>query len=657
MRCWGHPWQLAALVVALASQWTGCASRLTPAPLQDASDSAIDTVAVDPMLEREFDGALRAARWRLLRALDESAAERHDDAREELDQAFHTLATVDDSPVLDGALGDRDAQAEVDAMATAVERAYMGVLPHVEHLSPDSPLSMLLAELAEEQIEELPEDAVPLVRIHQMAPLCDIPVDANARVAASIHFFQTRGRETWEVWHRRSGRYRDLIVPILRSKGLPEDLFYLAMIESGFNTRAYSRAHAVGLWQFIRTTGRLEGLAIDSWVDERRDPVKSTHAAANHLLSLYQDFGDWRLAAAAYNSGRGRVRRAIAKAGNDDFWQLELPSETRNYVPLLMAAAIIAKDPPRFGFEAPAVEAPLSWEQVRLTELIDLKTAARLLETTMERLRSLNPELRKPLTPYRPHGGYQLNVPVGSGAGFLAAYNRLPKSEKRGVYEYTVQRGDNLWSIARAFRVSQSLLADANSLRDASFIRPGQTLYIPVAGGTIAPAGNGAHTVRDGESLWTIARRYKATVPDLRRWNGLSSDVIRPGQKLKVGSPVLTTRQRVPLGTDTSGRPVHTVRQGDNLWSIARLHEIAVRDLKQWNGLRDDLIRPGQRLFVGDAPAPGDGSYTVVGGDTLYSIARRFGVDAAEIARRNNMSLSSTLLTGMELRIPSPAQN
>jgi membrane-bound lytic murein transglycosylase D len=638
-------------------QWGACSAFWAGRPSAPLGvNTVVDSLTVDPILMLEFDGALRAARWRWLRALDESAAGRYEGAREELDQAYYTLAAVDDNPYLEGALG-RDPQAEVDAVAQAVERAYLAVLPHIESLSPDSPLSLLLTELGDEALEELPVDAVSLVRIHQLAPRCDIPIDANARVASSIHFFQTRGRQTWEAWHRRSGRYRDLIVPILRQSGLPEDLFYLSMIESGFNPRAYSRAHAAGLWQFVRSTGRLEGLRIDNWVDERRDPVKSTRAAVRHLSGLYREFGDWRLATAAYNSGRGRVRRAIEKAGTDDFWRLDLPRETRNYVPLLMAAAVIAKDPERFGFETLTLDDPITWDQVKLTELIDLKTAARLLGMEgVGYLRVLNPELRKLFTPHRPKEGYLFNVPAGQGTSFLTAFERMPKSERSGIYEYRVSRGDNLWTIARAFGVSTGDLSGANGLANASLIRPGQVIVIPISGGRVAPPGSGTHTVRRGESLWTISRRYHVPLRDLRGWNGLTGDTIRPGQKLKVGTQVLTSRQRAPVVADASGRPVHTVRSGESLWSIARTHQVAVSDLKRWNDLAEDVIRPGQSLFVGDTPAAAEDSYTVVRGDTLFGIARRFGVNAAQIARRNNMSLSSTLLTGMELRIPTQMQ-
>ena len=658
----------ALLAAAVLVSWTACAGLRAPhKPPPEVAPEAPPPPAdpgLDPGREREFDAALREARWRWLRALDESRAGRHDRAREELDQAYYTLAEVDGSPILDE-LGDRDGQAEVDALAGDLGRAYVAVLPFVEHLSPDSPLSLVLAELADEVLEQLPEDAVPLVRMYRAASRCDIPIDVNDRVAASIHFLQTRARETWQAWSRRAGRYRDLILPILREEGLPRDLFYLSMIESGFNPRAYSRAHASGLWQFIRSTGRLEGLVIDNWVDERRDPVKSTRAAARHLKGLYAEFGDWRLAAAAYNCGRGRVRRAIARAGTDDFWRLDLPRETRNYVPLLMASALVAKDPERFGFEPVKPDPPIVWEPVRIHELISLNTAARLLEVPVSRLRRLNPELRSLFTPHRPKSGYLLNVPEGRGDAFLAAYERLPKSERRGVERYTVREGDSLWKIARAFGIGHRRLAEANGLSTRSLIHPRQVLYVPVARPSALsgpapplPPGGSVHTVRSGESLWSIGRRYGVRVEDLRAWNGLADNLLQPGQRLKVGRGALVTRQWSPGGAEArapaagAGRPVHTVRTGESLWSISRIHEVTVAELRQWNGLGSDVIRPGQGLYVGGASSPGGGSYTVVGGDTLYGIARRFGVAAADIARRNNLSLSSALLIGMELHIP-----
>jgi membrane-bound lytic murein transglycosylase D len=617
----------------------------SPAPTPTVSDTLL---VIDIAAERALDDAVLAARWRLLRALDEQAAGRFDPARLELDGAYHLLAAIDDSPSLNEARAEKR-QAEADAVADAVERAYLSVLPHIERLSPDSPLTLLLGELGDEYLEQLPEDTVPLVRIHQLSPRCDLPIDANEQVAASIHFFQTRGRETWTAWMRRSGRYREIILPILRKEGLPEDLLFLAMIESGFNPRAYSRAHAVGLWQFMSATGKREGLTIDHWVDERRDPVRSTKAAATHLRGLYKRFGDWRLAAAAYNSGSGRVRRAIDKAGSRDFWALDLPRETRNYVPLLMAAAVIAKSPETFGFQLPEPEAPIRWDEVQLKRFVHLETASGLLGPKAD-LRQLNPELRRPITPPMAKN-YHLKVPPGTGKRLLAQLAKLPASAQPGVYEYAVQRGDNLWTIARAFGVSSSMIADANDVRGDGLIRPGQTLYIPVQGGR-PPANGLTHSVRSGESLWTIAKRFGTSVADLRRWNGLTESVIRPGQKLTVGSQPtrLVTANRRVTTTDDRGRPTHQVRDGESLWSIARQYDVRIHQLRTWNALPSSLIKPGQQLYVSGAEEAVS-IYTVVRGDTLYSIARKFGLDANDIAQQNNMSLTSTLLTGMELRI------
>jgi membrane-bound lytic murein transglycosylase D len=635
----------------VAGQLGACAPMLSlragssPAPTPTVSDTLL---VIDIAAERALDDAVLAARWRLLRALDEQAAGRFDPARLELDGAYHLLAAIDDSPSLNEARAEKR-QAEADAVADAVERAYLSVLPHIERLSPDSPLTLLLGELGDEYLEQLPEDTVPLVRIHQLSPRCDLPIDANEQVAASIHFFQTRGRETWTAWMRRSGRYREIILPILRKEGLPEDLLFLAMIESGFNPRAYSRAHAVGLWQFMSATGKREGLTIDHWVDERRDPVRSTKAAATHLRGLYKRFGDWRLAAAAYNSGSGRVRRAIDKAGSRDFWALDLPRETRNYVPLLMAAAVIAKSPETFGFQLPEPEAPIRWDEVQLKRFVHLETASGLLGPKAD-LRQLNPELRRPITPPMAKN-YHLKVPPGTGKRLLAQLAKLPASAQPGVYEYAVQRGDNLWTIARAFGVSSSMIADANDVRGDGLIRPGQTLYIPVQGGR-PPANGLTHSVRSGESLWTIAKRFGTSVADLRRWNGLTESVIRPGQKLTVGSQPtrLVTANRRVTTTDDRGRPTHQVRDGESLWSIARQYDVRIHQLRTWNALPSSLIKPGQQLYVSGAEEAVS-IYTVVRGDTLYSIARKFGLDANDIAQQNNMNLTSTLLTGTELRI------
>lgn len=636
---------------------TACASwQQTPA---FDGMAAPDSLRTDrPLAEVQNDGLL-AARWHLLRALEAGRVERFAQAQTDLDLAFRILA--------DSEQGEVPAE-DLEALGEAVEKAYLELLPHLESFSPDSPLCLLLEGLSEEKIENLPPDATQLVRIHQLSQRCDMPIDANAKVAASIHFFQTRGRTTFSTWTRRSGRFRELILDILRQEKVPEDLLFIAMIESGFNPRAYSRARAVGLWQFMAHTGRLQGLRRSHWVDERRDPLKSTRAAARHLKALYRDFADWRLAIAAYNAGHGRVSRAIARAASRDFWKLDLPRETENYVPLFMAATIISKDPALFGFEEIALDPSFRFDAVTLPDslpYVDLKAAAKSIGVSYTTLRELNPELRQRITP--PQGNrsrYRLRLPEGKGKIFLQRYASLPQTDRPALYKYEVQPRDNLSTIAHAFGVGGRLIVEANSIRDPNRIYPGQVLYIPAtAGRGVLPAHQKQiHTVRPGEALSRIARQYGVRLRDLLQWNGISGTLIRPGDRLIVWTPKADTGgktlQKSSIRLDARDQRQHTVQLGETLWGLARAFDVSVTNLKQWNGLQGSLIRPGQQLTVAPPPAAEDDRfYTVVKGDTLYSIARRFGLRARDLARRNNISLSTTLLMGMTLKITSQDEN
>ncbi|MEE2659647.1 MAG: LysM peptidoglycan-binding domain-containing protein [Candidatus Latescibacterota bacterium] len=654
------------VLLAVISLHGACTPLLTRPAQNEVAVPAqtADSLYVDPLVDLEFHTTLAVARWHLLRGLDERALENWNRARVELDQSFRLMARLEDSRYMEFVSTSVDLPAEampeaqMNRLGASVERTYISLLPHLERLSPDSPLSLLLQDLSAERIEDLPHDAQPMVRIHQLAPQCDIPVDANPRVAASIHFFHTRGRETFPVWSRRAGRYHRIIDPILKKEGIPRDLFYLAMIESGFRPRAFSRAGASGLWQFVPHTGRLEGLRIDHFVDERRDPVKSTRAAARHLKSLYVEFGDWRLAAAAYNSGRGRVERAIEAAGTRDYWKLQLPRETQNYVPLLMAVTVISKDPERFGFEPIVPDDPVRWEQVTLKRFVSLRTTERLLGLPQERLKTLNPELKAMITPPGRH--YELNVPPGFGSQLLARLADLPAPEHEGIYEHIVQRGENLWEISRTFGVDVGMIGDASGISNRGLIHPGQTLYIPISGSFVPPGEAPIHMVQRGESLSLIARRYRISVDKLRAWNRLNGDLIHPRQKLRVGTASkpfeLATRNRAPSTSSSQEAVVHVVRSGESLWSLSRNFDVSLTDLRDWNRLHSDVIRVGQKLVVTKPHQARGKLYTVVGGDTLFGIARNFGVNARDIARENNMSLSTTLLSGMRLRIPESRQ-
>ena len=568
----------------IALLFMACAHGKSTGP--SGFDQVAPVVSVDRSVDPPPDRAdLRAVRWHLLRAGESHALGQPQRAQAALAQAFGILADLDEHD----ALVDT---AQAAALGLAIERAYLDLLPHLEDWPADSPLNVLLEGLSEEKIEHLPADAKPLVRIRQLGRRCDMPIDANDRVVASLHFFQTRGRKTFATWLQRAGRYRTLLVDILQREGMPRDLFYLAVIESGLNPRAYSRAQAVGLWQFMAHTGRMMGLKRTHWVDERRDPIKATVAAARYLKDLLAEFGDWRLALAAYNAGPGRVRRTIARDGTNDYWQLNLPRETKNYVPLFMAAAVIAKDPQLFGFEPQAEEPAFAYEEVVLPAdwpYIELKAAAQLLGIKRRVLHDLNPELRQDITPPGAGSPYVLKVPPGQGQRLLDQYASLPTPQKAAVHQYRVQRGDTISDIAQAFGVSTRVIAAANSLRNPNLIRPRQVLYIPVAARVTkakpARGSRGTYTVQPGDTLWDLARRFAVSVPDLQAWNSLEKVLIKPGQQLTVAA------------------------------EQARV-------------------------------------YTVVRGDTLHGIARKFGLAARDIARQNNIELSETLLAGTALQIP-----
>ena len=632
--------RLYCCVVALLLM--ACAHGKSTGPLvfDEAAPGVPAGMSEDPLPDT---ADLRAVRWHLLLAIESHALGQTQRAQEALDAAFGILADLDEHD----ALVDT---AQAATLGLAIERAYLDLLPHLERFPPDSHLNLLLEGLAEEKTENLLADAEPLVRIHQLGRRCDMPIDANARVVASLHFFQTRGRKTFAIWLQRAGRYRTLIGDILRREGMPSDLFYVAVIESGLNPRAYSRSRAVGLWQFMAGTGRMMGLERTHWIDERRDPIKATVAAARYLKALFAEFGDWRLALAAYNAGPGRVRRAIARADTNDYWQLDLPRETKNYVPLFMAAAVIAKDPQLFGFESQAEEPAFAAEEIVLPEdwlYVDLKAAAQLLGIERQVLHDLNPELRQDITPPGIRPPYTLRVPPGKGQILLDQYASLPVPPGAAIHQYRVQRGDTISGIAQTFGVSTRVVIAANSLKNPNFIRARQILYIPISS-PIARSAKQArgirgttYTVQPNDVLGRIASQHGVSLRDLMKWNGLKTDLIKPGQELVV-------RQQL-ISQEVRGGETYMVQPGDTLWELARRFSVSVPDLQAWNGLKTDRIKPGQQLTVANEQAQ---VYTVVTGDTLYSIARKFGLAPSDIARQNNIGLSETLLAGMTLQIP-----
>lgn len=441
----------------------------------------------------------------------------------------------------------------------------------------------------------------------------DLPVHVNERVHFWMSHFQ-RHSDRFALHLSRKGRYETLIRERLRARGMPEDLLYLALIESGFSPRAYSRAHAVGIWQFVAETARRYGLEVTSYLDERRDPIKSTEAALDYLQALYAQFGSWYLAAAAYNTGENRVERILREQaggtrGHDSlFWRIDqfLPQETRNYVPRLLSALILAKYPDRFGFGQVQPQPPEAFEMVTVPDATDLEVVAQAAGVTLAEIERLNPQFPRGITP--PGRAVPVRVPVGRAESFAAAFARVPPEQRLRTLEHVVRKGETLSQIALRYGTTVAAIQEANRIRDPHSITVGRRLTIsrrrtgdPAAGTAAAPepstpleappakAGGSRSTVyevRAGDSLWGIARKYNINVADLRRWNDLP-----PGGRILPG-------QKLLLRLETSILVYH-VQPGDTLWGIARQYGTTANRLREWNRLPEDaVLRPGDRIEV-----------------------------------------------------------
>ncbi len=390
-------------------------------------------------------------------------------------------------------------------------------------------------------------------------PPSDIPLTLNRKVEYFVNYFQTSGRLVFARWLSRSERYIPMMKQVLKKEGLPEDLVYLAMIESGFSPHAYSVASAVGPWQFMSGTGKHYSLRIDQWIDERCDPLKSTVAAAMYLKELYGLFNkDWYLAAAGYNAGENKILRAINMYETRDFWELSkgsyLKRETKDYVPRLLAAAIIAKDPARYGFADVAYLPPIEFDTVAIPSRTDLELVAKLCDVPYQTIRDLNPELRRWCTPPE-YPNYELKIPLGKRTLFEAEYAKVPEDkrfvEKVLYTRYKAGKRDTLASLARRFGATPQLLAQLNHLKKGAKLR-GKTLIVPVLTAAMEnrpemkealaqPASKQEkkfikyYIVKEGDTLKALAKRFNVSARLLAAWNNMREKMaLRPGKRIIV---------------------------------------------------------------------------------------------------------------------------
>ncbi len=476
----------------------------------------------------------------------------------------------------------------------------------------------------------------------------DIPIVFNDAVKYYIQWFSTEKKKVFGNWLKRSRHYVPIIREILKDQGMPEDLVYLAMIESGFNPKAYSHAKASGPWQFIYATGGRYGLKVNYWVDERRDPEKSTVAAAKYLRDLFNQFGCWYLAAAGYNAGEKRVERAIEKHNTNDFWELSnynaLPRETRAYIPQLIAAAVIAKDPEKYGFGSITYDAPIKFEFVRVPRATPLSAIAKSASMDLADVRSINPEIMRGITPPN-MDDYRIKLPQGTNIHSFNGKLQVAMSHERQVKDvvsYKVKKKDTLASIAKKYRLHHDDLYLVNESEGELKIKPGMIINLPrftaPSKGRTEIAKNikeniepksaqeertaknekaqarqpepkqqpqvpAIHVVKKGETLASISNKYSINIAELKAANNLKGSKVTPNMKLRLaGYSQKRTSQKESIQKESVKKkaPVkfHVVKKGETLASISNKYNIAVVDIKAANNLKGDKVIPKQKLKI-----------------------------------------------------------
>ena len=369
----------------------------------------------------------------------------------------------------------------------------------------------------------------------------DLPLVVNDYVAAYINFFANtqRGHNTLLHSFQRAGRYKAMIQRVMAEEGVPQDLIYLAVAESGFNPRAMNvRSHAGGMWQFM-PNDKFYGLARTAYVDERFDPEKSTRASARYMKFIYNQLGDWYLSMAAYDHGTGNIQHAVQRTGYADFWELykrnNLPGETKNYVPEILAAIIIANNPTQYGFDDVTLDPPLLTDTVTINYSVDLRLVSDIVDAPTDELTALNPSLLRMVTP--PDAPFDLHLPAGTATLFEQRIAAVPEAKRNSWRYHRVAADDTLASVARQFRVSESALADANELRSSDSLQGVEALAIPLAPAASASSHMVLYTTRRGDSLVTIADRFGVSLTQLRTWNKMSGIKVEPGRRLHVAEP------------------------------------------------------------------------------------------------------------------------
>jgi membrane-bound lytic murein transglycosylase D len=556
-----------------------------------------------------------------------------EDARQNFDDALNTLLGSN----LDVRSDDR-LQKEFDRVVAGVNELY-----------PSGPAAEGEAQEAQQEPQQKSEPA-PIDETNGIVPAADAGAKAKAeaeiksthsdlplmmtdQVAGYISYFSGRGRGVFERAFARSGRYHDMIVSTLQQEGVPQDLIYLAQAESGFHPLAVSRVGARGIWQFMGSRARGYGLSHSQYVDDRQDPEKSTRAAARHLKDLYNQFGDWYLAMAAYNSGPGTVQAAVKRTGYADFWELYrrnvLPKETRNYVPIILAMTIVSKNLSQYGFDDVSMESPASFDTVTIDYPVDLRLVAECVNSTAPELQDLNPALLRLTTPHE--GKFDLHLPVGSKDQYESAIASIPPNMRLWWRYHTVQSGDTLAALARTYHTTAKSISETNHL-DSAELEADARLVIPVTPGKHPQSDTATYArritrykVRKGDTVETVAENFGVSPQMVRRWNGIRGDALGGRHILALHLPVSPSAEVVAARTS---KPKHPKTTETATTKPPATKSAQIERIETAHATRPDTKDepPTQAALV---------HHKVKSGETLYSIATAYRTTVAALKRDN----------------------
>ncbi len=598
----------------------------------DAQKPPAADAAPTPTQADEIGDLISRAEKLYQSGLTDYHAGKQDEARQEFDNALNEL------------LGSKFDVRSDDRLGKEFERIVQGV----NDLYPGGTSEAEAAQEPQQKAEPAPIDVTngitPSADARTKAKAeadikntrSDLPLMMTDQVAGYIAYFSNRGRGIFERALARSGRYRDMMLPILKEEGVPQDLIYLAQAESGFHPLAVSRVGARGIWQFMASRARGYGLYHNMYVDDRQDPEKSTRAAARHLKDLYNQFGDWYLAMAAYNSGPGTVQAAVKRTGYADFWELYnrnvLPKETKNYVPIILAVTIMAKNPSQYGLDDVAMEHPADYDTVTINYPVDLRLVADCVGASTPELQDLNPSLLRLSTPRT--GSFQLHIPAGTKDQFETAIAAIPPADRLWWRYHEVRPGDTVASLARTYHTTAKQIEEANHL-DGPELQAEAKLVIPVAPGkkntdtaTYAKRIT-RYKVHPGDTVESVADNFGVSAQQLRRWNGIRGSSLHGRRVLALHLPISPgtresevansrSRTKHPKTETADAKPPatksseiehlkderteaavvhHKVKSGETFYSIATAYRTTVAALRRDNR-NIAVLRPGMILTI-----------------------------------------------------------